>query len=222
VKTATTIVIIRSLSEKEIRTVINLQPEELVVLFAGSADVIEGTQLNRIHNGNIELSKSIMQPVSLLLAASVMVFGAIHLAAWNFAFPSWAECILWRVGSTAITTIPIPILLNAFISSRFYAMRIEVQDFQDSLLSIWEDYFAYWSTRQSPQKSTGTLSFPPPLPVIRLHLSEIGFEIPAWYEREQQLCQLVSRVWLSLALLLEASSDRQYIRHLFGWSLLVL
>ncbi len=35
-------------------------------------------------------------------------------------------------------------------------------------------------------------------------------------------CQLVSRVWLPLTLLLEASSDRQHIRHLFGWSLLVL
>ena len=35
-------------------------------------------------------------------------------------------------------------------------------------------------------------------------------------------CQLVSRVWLPLALLLETSSDRQYIRHLFGRPLLVL
>jgi hypothetical protein len=42
---------------------------------------------------------------------------------------------------------------------------------------------------------------------------------PVW---EHVRCQLVSRVWLPLALLLEASSDRQHIRHLFGWSLLVL
>jgi hypothetical protein len=35
-------------------------------------------------------------------------------------------------------------------------------------------------------------------------------------------CQLVSRVWLPLALLLETSSDRQHIRHLFGRPLLVL
>ncbi|KAN0116864.1 hypothetical protein V8E51_002841 [Hyaloscypha variabilis] len=126
-------------------------PEELVVLFAGGASVVEGAQLNRIHNGNIELSDTIMQPVSLLLTASVMVFGAIHLAAWNFTFPSRAERILWRVGSTAITTTPIPILLNAFISSRFHAMRKE-------------DYFAYWSTRSSHQTSEGRISFPPPLP----------------------------------------------------------
>ena len=38
----------------------------------------------------------------------------------------------------------------------------------------------------------------------------------------ERICQLVSRVWLPLALLLETSSDRQHIRHLFGRPLLVL
>jgi hypothetical protein len=35
-------------------------------------------------------------------------------------------------------------------------------------------------------------------------------------------CQLVSRVWLPLALLLETSSDRQHIRPPFSRPLLVL
>jgi hypothetical protein len=37
-----------------------------------------------------------------------------------------------------------------------------------------------------------------------------------WLITAGDTCQLVSRVWLPLALLIEASSDRQHIRHLFG------
>jgi hypothetical protein len=40
--------------------------------------------------------------------------------------------------------------------------------------------------------------------------------------RAMSFCQLISRVWLPFVLLLETSSDRQHIRHLFGRSLLVL
>lgn len=48
----------------------------------------KGPQFNHIHNGNFELSKGHMQPISLWLTAAVMTFGAIHLSAWNFIFPT--------------------------------------------------------------------------------------------------------------------------------------
>ena len=150
VKTATTILIPRRLSDKEERDIMALQPEELLVLLAGTATETRGAQFKRIHNGCIELSDSIVQPVSVWLTLAVMVFGAIHLAAWNFAFPSKVERIMWRMSSTAITVLPFFSLLNSSMSSKLHAAKREVRDFQNSLLSLWEDYFAYSSASRQP------------------------------------------------------------------------
>jgi len=43
--------------------------------------------------------------------AAGLLFGSIHIAAWNFAFPSKAETILWRVAAVASTAMPATILL---------------------------------------------------------------------------------------------------------------
>ncbi|KAF7973375.1 hypothetical protein HWV62_15467 [Athelia sp. TMB] len=44
-----------------------------------------------------------------IIALSVaMVFGAVHCAAWSYAFPSPTEKVLWRASALAITAIPIP------------------------------------------------------------------------------------------------------------------
>ena len=34
------------------------------------------------------------------------IFGSIHCAAWNYAFPSLAEAYLWRISCVLITSIP--------------------------------------------------------------------------------------------------------------------
>jgi hypothetical protein len=132
IKTATTFLIPRCLSDKEERDIMALQPEELVMLLAGTATEIKGTQFRRIYNGCIELSDSIVQPVSVWLTLAVMLFGAIHLAAWNFAFPSKAERIMWRISSTAITGLPLFSLLNSVLSSKLHSANKEVQNFQSS------------------------------------------------------------------------------------------
>ncbi|KAI0059772.1 hypothetical protein BV25DRAFT_1828494 [Artomyces pyxidatus] len=53
----------------------------------------------------------------LIALAAAMVFGAVHCAAWNYAFPSSAEKIIWRVSSLAIVALPAamfaPMLLGA-------------------------------------------------------------------------------------------------------------
>ncbi|KAL6818797.1 hypothetical protein GGI42DRAFT_310729 [Trichoderma sp. SZMC 28013] len=43
--------------------------------------------------------------------AGATVFGAIHVVAWNFAFPSRIELIFWRCASIFTTTTPLGILL---------------------------------------------------------------------------------------------------------------
>lgn len=48
---------------------------------------------------------------SLGLAFTCLVFGACHLLAWNNAFPSAAERVLWRVMSISCTVLPMVILV---------------------------------------------------------------------------------------------------------------
>jgi hypothetical protein len=43
--------------------------------------------------------------------AAGLLFGSIHIAAWNFAFPSTAERVLWRVAAVASTALPAALLL---------------------------------------------------------------------------------------------------------------
>ncbi|PMD22287.1 hypothetical protein NA56DRAFT_570893, partial [Hyaloscypha hepaticicola] len=117
VKTATKIFIPRHLSDKEKWDVMQLEPVELLVLFAGTERGFWGANFRRIRNGSIELSARLVQPVSVWLTLAVMIFGAIHLAAWNFAFPSQAERIMWGISSTAITSLPLFSFLNSVLSS---------------------------------------------------------------------------------------------------------
>jgi hypothetical protein len=42
-----------------------------------------------------------------------LVFGAIHIAAWNFHFASFAEQLIWRIASVSCTAIPVFLLLSA-------------------------------------------------------------------------------------------------------------
>ncbi|KAH4119838.1 hypothetical protein HBH64_141750 [Parastagonospora nodorum] len=40
-----------------------------------------------------------------------LAFGAVHIVAWNFHFPSPTEQLLWRISSIGVTTVPVLIVL---------------------------------------------------------------------------------------------------------------
>ena len=42
----------------------------------------------------------------IVLPIVAAIFGALHLIAWRFQFPSHVEQLLWRIGSLTITAIP--------------------------------------------------------------------------------------------------------------------
>ena len=48
---------------------------------------------------------------SIGLTITTLVFGACHLLAWNYGFPSSVERVLWRVTSIACTIIPMVVLV---------------------------------------------------------------------------------------------------------------
>lgn len=62
--------------------------------------------------GNLELY------AYTIAAAGSLVFGAVHLAAWNFAFPTTAERWLWRISS--LITANLPLLFIPAVYIMFY------------------------------------------------------------------------------------------------------
>ncbi|KAK4070272.1 hypothetical protein Trihar35433_4739 [Trichoderma harzianum] len=51
----------------------------------------------------------------LALGFGATVFGSIHIAAWNFAFPSRTELIFWRCASIYTATVPLCIMLLGMV-----------------------------------------------------------------------------------------------------------
>ncbi|KAI0059876.1 hypothetical protein BV25DRAFT_1918234 [Artomyces pyxidatus] len=56
------------------------------------------------YGGGIDGTNSLYADILALLFA--MVFGAVHCAAWNYAFPSHVEKLAWHVSSLAIVALP--------------------------------------------------------------------------------------------------------------------
>jgi len=54
-----------------------------------------------------------------LLVCSV-VFGSLHMIAWNFDFPTATEKLLWRIASTMFTLLPVLLWGNVIVSVRFH------------------------------------------------------------------------------------------------------
>ena len=57
--------------------------------------------------------------VTTLTSTVAMLFGGIHCAGWNFAFPSHAELIVWRASSLIILIVPCTgVLMTVEMASR--------------------------------------------------------------------------------------------------------
>jgi hypothetical protein len=57
---------------------------------------------------HVDVDDLILFAVVLPLVACI--FGAMHLIAWQFRFPSHVEQLLWRIGSLTITALPLLVL----------------------------------------------------------------------------------------------------------------
>lgn len=66
-----------------------------------------------------------------LLVLSSTIFGAIHVAAWNFAFPTNSELILWKAASIYITA-SLPVMLVPF-----YVFEMAIRVFHQSGIARW-------------------------------------------------------------------------------------
>ena len=64
----------------------------------------------RIGNDFVRLD-GFLPPMTVAMALSTAVFGGLHCLAWNFAFPTKIEMLIWMVASVLSATIPLSSLL---------------------------------------------------------------------------------------------------------------
>jgi hypothetical protein len=70
--------------------------------------------------------------VAVISSASAALFGGIHVIAWNFAFTSTTELVLWRCASLYTAASPPCFVLSMF----FVGMLSKLQILKDLLISI--------------------------------------------------------------------------------------
>ncbi|KAI0062788.1 hypothetical protein BV25DRAFT_1991326, partial [Artomyces pyxidatus] len=63
------------------------------------------------YGGSIGGDDNAAASADLIAVVAAMIFGAVHCAAWNSAFPSRTEELIWRVSSAVIVAIPGAIVL---------------------------------------------------------------------------------------------------------------
>jgi hypothetical protein len=72
---------------------------------------------------------------TFLLLVCVTMFGSIHVAAWNFAFPTLVERTIWRVGSIVCTVPPFAIVFIWMIDTGLSKIK------RGELLADWIEKF---------------------------------------------------------------------------------
>ncbi|KAI0059874.1 hypothetical protein BV25DRAFT_1035204 [Artomyces pyxidatus] len=91
--------------------------ERISVTVAGAQDMFVDLRKARcvptFYSGAFDDGNVNIADVVALFAA--MVFGAVHCAAWHYAFPSYAERFIWRACSLAIVALPGAIMLVAIL-----------------------------------------------------------------------------------------------------------
>ncbi|KAI0058502.1 hypothetical protein BV25DRAFT_1902073 [Artomyces pyxidatus] len=70
-----------------------------------SVDLRKEPQVPTFYGGDFENDNNGLYADGVALVAA-MVFGAVHCAAWNYAFPSRVEAHVWRISSIAIVAVP--------------------------------------------------------------------------------------------------------------------
>ena len=76
-----------------------------------SQPIVDGQRPEGFWSDALFEDRTIHTSSSIGLGFTTVLFGACHLLAWNYGFPSTAECILWRIMSIACTVIPMILLI---------------------------------------------------------------------------------------------------------------
>ncbi|KAI0197629.1 hypothetical protein F4808DRAFT_463499 [Astrocystis sublimbata] len=78
----------------------------LINLSKTETQKVENPDDHRVQNDVTWIEEGVPLIFSIM-AVSSLLFGGLHLIAWNFEFPSQAELVLWRVSSLTATALPL-------------------------------------------------------------------------------------------------------------------
>jgi hypothetical protein len=140
--TSTIIKLARTFQHEEAAAFNDMQFKRLSYGLTGSLSVPHRPWFSsHLANGGIELPKGDLQPACLWLTVLLILFGTIHLSAWNFTFPTLAERIAWRIASLTMTILPIFPILALLIAKPSSAIREEIEKLEHNVISIRAEYF---------------------------------------------------------------------------------
>jgi hypothetical protein len=107
-------------------------------LFVLGEDILNEVDVMGSHIPNDALDSGLMQLIILHVGVSIggVIFGAIHIAAWNLSFPTLIEQKLWRTASIMATTLP-PVMYFALLLEQFFLHGY----FPVKMIKIWNIVF---------------------------------------------------------------------------------
>lgn len=100
----------------------------------------EGQILGRVPNDNIpRAALGTTHWAFYIMTGLSVAFGSLHLVAWNFEFPTYAEQILWRVASLLSTALP-PVALLAIPISQITKPWGDQREFMRTCIRVMREY----------------------------------------------------------------------------------
>jgi hypothetical protein len=86
-----------------------------------------------IPNDALQASRAVVY-LHFGVAIGGVIFGAIHIAAWNFDFPTLIEQTLWRIASVLSTVLP-PVMYLSLLVNKYFVQISPL------LIKIWDICF---------------------------------------------------------------------------------
>jgi hypothetical protein len=103
-------------------------------LFVPGAGLVELAEVKGSHIPNDTVSGFAIVCLDMGVAIGGVIFGAIHIAAWNLSFPTAIEQTLWRTASIISTALLLIMYLPLLVNE--YIIRVPVM-----LIKVWDIIF---------------------------------------------------------------------------------
>jgi hypothetical protein len=97
-------------------------------------------QLGDLPNDCTLGEKDDKKPYIVGIIVGGLIFGAVHMAGWNFGFPTPIEQLLWRISSVIITCL-LPLVLLPYSSLVYEIGFVEDLDPEEIHMQIWSAFF---------------------------------------------------------------------------------
>ncbi|KAL8685035.1 MAG: hypothetical protein Q9224_006007, partial [Gallowayella concinna] len=96
---------------------------------------------DRILNDSILMSPGLIRPCAAVWATATIIFGSLHLIAWNFTFPTAFERRLWRTAGVVAAYLPLlPLAINYITATLALFERKDATRFMRTLQSTYQDF----------------------------------------------------------------------------------